>query len=163
MVAVSLGDILRKTIDLGHYTHSSRARFSLASSGLTDTSSKRPTILLVDDDHNEVLLVKSAFERAGLKYPVQSVSSGVDCIGYLNGEPPYGDRDEFPLPALVLLDIKMPAMDGFDVLRWIRHQSRFAKLCVVMLTGSDEIPDVNLAYQLGANSFLVKPLDFWNA
>ena len=57
----------------------------------------------------------------------------------------------------------MPGMDGFDVLRWIRHQPRFAKLCVVMLTGADEIAKANLAYQLGADSFLVKPLDFWNA
>ncbi len=64
---------------------------------------------------------------------------------------------------MVLLDIKMPGTDGFDVLRWIRHQPQFAPLCIVMLTSSDEIRDVNLAYQLGANSFLVKPLDFWNA
>ncbi len=63
----------------------------------------------------------------------------------------------------MLLDIKMPGMDGFEVLRWVRHRSEFSRLCVVMLTSSDEIRDVNRAYQLGASSFLVKPLDFWNA
>jgi DNA-binding response OmpR family regulator len=57
----------------------------------------------------------------------------------------------------------MPMTDGFEVLKWIRHRPEFARLCVVMLTSSDEIRDVNLAYKLGANSFLVKPLDFWNA
>ena len=64
---------------------------------------------------------------------------------------------------MVLLDIKMPLKDGFEVLRWVRQQPEFAKLCVVMLTSSDEIRDVNKAYTLGATSFLVKPLDFWNA
>ena len=81
------------------------------------------------------------------------------------------DSGEMALQALshskeikvMLLDIKMPSTDGFDVLRWIRNQPRFAKLCVVMITSSDEIRDMNLAYKLGANSFLVKPLDFWNA
>jgi CheY-like chemotaxis protein len=67
------------------------------------------------------------------------------------------------MPRLVLLDIKMPGTDGFDVLQWIRLQPGLAGLPVVMLTSSDEIRDVNRAYQLGANSFLVKPLDFWNA
>ena len=83
-------------------------------------------------------------------------------MAYFNGEPPYDDREKYPLPALVLLDIKMPGMDGFEVLKWIRNQPSLAKLCVVMLTSSDQIQDANKAYQFGANSFLVKPLDFWN-
>lgn len=87
----------------------------------------------------------------------------MECIGYLKGDPPFGDRKAYPLPALVLLDIKLPGVDGFEVLRWIRAQSNFARLCVVMLTSSDEVRLVNRAYQLGANSFLVKPLEFWNA
>jgi len=107
--------------------------------------------------------MKRAFDRAGLRNPIQTVSSGLECLGYLKGDPPYGDRHAFPLPTLVLLDIKLPAMDGFEVLQWIRAQPAFAKLCVVMLTSSDEVRMVNQAYQLGANSFLVKPLEFWNA
>jgi CheY-like chemotaxis protein len=130
---------------------------------LPETAPKLPVILVVDDDQNDVVLVKRAFERAGLKHPIQTVSSGVDCIGYLTGEWPYRERDKFPLPSLVFLDIKMPGTDGFEVLKWIRHQERFAKLCVVMLTASDAISDATLAYQLGADSFLVKPLDFWDA
>ena len=122
-----------------------------------------PTILLVDDNQDDVLLIARAFERSGLKHTIQSVSSGTEGIGYLNGDPPFDDRNTYPLPQLVLLDIKMPSVDGFDVLRWIRHQPQFARLTVVVLTSSDEMRDVNMAYQLGANSFLVKPLDFRNA
>jgi CheY-like chemotaxis protein len=123
----------------------------------------KPLILLVEDNEDDVLLIRRAFERAGVDNPLQRTRSGPDAIAYLNGEPPYGNRADHPLPGLVLLDIKLLGMDGFDVLRWIRGQVHFARLCVVMLTSSDEIRDVNLAYQLGANSFLVKPLDFWNA
>jgi len=120
-------------------------------------------MLVVDDDQNDVTLVKRAFDRAGLRNPIQTVTSGTEALAYLQGDHPYSDRTQYPLPALLFLDIKMPPPDGFDVLRWIRHQNQFAKLCVVMLTGSDDIRDANLAYRLGADSFLVKPLDFWNA
>jgi CheY-like chemotaxis protein len=120
-------------------------------------------ILVVDDNEDDVLLIRRAFERAGLKHPIQSVRSGIDCIAYLNGDAPYNNRERFPLPTMVLLDIKMPGTDGFEVLKWIRQQSAFGRLCVAMLTSSDEIRDASKAYQLGANSFYVKPLDFWNA
>lgn len=120
-------------------------------------------ILIVEDNADDVLLVKRAFERAKVANPLRVLRDGTEAVAYLNGDVPYGDRAEHPLPGLVLLDIKMPMMDGFEVLKWIRRQPQFARLCVVMLTSSDEMRDVNQAYQLGANSFLVKPLDFWNA
>jgi CheY-like chemotaxis protein len=103
-----------------------------------------------------------AFERAGLGKSVQAVRGGFEAMAYLNGEPPYHDREKYPFPALVLLDIKMAGMDGFEVLKRIRSHASLAGLCVVMLTSSDQIQDANRAYQSGANSFLVKPLDFWN-
>jgi CheY-like chemotaxis protein len=124
---------------------------------------QKPLILLVEDNEDDVLLIKRAFERAAVGNPLRALSCGTEAIAYLNGDPPYWNRAECPLPAMVLLDIKMPVTDGFEVLKWIRRQPDFARLCIVMLTSSDEIRDVNLAYQLGATSFLVKPLDFWNA
>ena len=130
---------------------------------MTKSGDNGRPILLVEDNQDDIILIKRAFERAGLRHRIQAVTSGLDAMAYLKGEAPYMDRFKHPFPDLVLLDIKMPLTDGFDVLRWIRRQPAFAKLCVVMLTSSDEIRDVNLAYQLGANSFFVKPLDFWNA
>jgi len=120
-------------------------------------------ILLVENDDDDAFLIKRAFERASVGNPLRRLKNGGEAIAYLKSDPPYWNRAEHPLPVLVLLDIRMPMMDGFEVLRWIRRQPEFARLCVVMLTASDEIRDVNQAYQLGANSFLVKPLDFWNA
>ena len=120
-------------------------------------------ILLVENNPDDVLLVLRAFQRASVSRPVQVVTSGMDALAYVQGALPYDDREKHPLPAMVLLDIRMPGMDGFEVLRWIRGQFDFAHLCVVMLTSSDNIHDANQAYRLGANSFLVKPLDFENA
>jgi CheY-like chemotaxis protein len=120
-------------------------------------------ILLVENNQDDILLILRAFQRASVNRRVQAVTSGMDAAAYLQGAPPYGDREKHPLPALVLLDIKIPGMDGFEVLRWIRRQGQFFELCVVMLTASDHISDANQAYHLGANSFLVKPLDFQNA
>jgi CheY-like chemotaxis protein len=120
-------------------------------------------ILLVDDNRDDLMLIGRAFERAGLRDHIRSLPTGMEAIAYLRGDYPYTDRAIYPVPELVLLDIKMPGTDGFEVLRWIRQQPEFSGLCVVMLTSSDDIRDVNRAYQLGANSFLVKPLEFGNA
>src|SRR5579864_3774700 len=116
--------------------------------------------LLVEDDEDQVNLVRRAFRKANIVNPLQVVRSGQEAMVYLEGAGPYSNRDEFPLPKLVLLDLKMPGIDGFDVLRWIRRQPGLSSLRVVVLTASNETRDVNLAYELGANSFLVKPVDF---
>jgi CheY-like chemotaxis protein len=120
-------------------------------------------ILLVVNNQEDILLILRGFQLAGVSRRIQAVASGIDAVAYLQGTHPYGDREKYPLPSLVLLDIKMPGMDGFEVLRWIRRQWEFFELCVVMLTNSDHIRDANQAYHLGANSFLVKPRDFRNA
>jgi len=117
-------------------------------------------ILLAEDREDEVLLLRRAFAQANFLNPLQVVSNGEEAISYLQGEGKYSDREEYPLPALLLLDLKMPRKDGFEVLQWIRQQPEFRALRVVVLTASDHIMDVNRAYQLGANSFLVKPVDF---
>jgi CheY-like chemotaxis protein len=101
-----------------------------------------------------------AFEKAGIKNPVRIARNGEEAVNYLSGQGQYSDRDAHPLPELVLLDLKLPQADGFDVLRWIRTNSQLSSLRVVVLTSSEDIRDVNLAYSLGANSFLVKPMDF---
>jgi CheY-like chemotaxis protein len=119
-------------------------------------------ILLVEDREDDVFLVRKAFEKAYIINPLQVVRDGHEAVAYLKGEGSYANRIEYPLPSLVLLDLKLPGMDGFEVLQWIRQEPSLRSLPVVVLTSSDQIRDVNAAYQLGANSFLVKPLDFQN-
>ena len=117
-------------------------------------------VLLAEDRQDDIFLIQQAFSRAGLTNPLQVVKSGEEAIAYLAGEGKFANRAEYPLPALLLLDLKMPVMDGFEVLRWIRQHESLSGLRVLVLTVSNRISDVNLAYELGANSFLVKPTDF---
>jgi CheY-like chemotaxis protein len=121
--------------------------------------SPQPAILLVEDNEDDVLLIRREFQRACLPNSLQVASSGPQAIAYLTGSGIFSDRVQYPFPTLVLLDINMPGSDGFAVLKWIRRQSLFAQLCVVVLSSSDAMGDVNLAHHLGADSFLVKPLE----
>jgi len=104
-------------------------------------SREEEVILLAEDREDEVLLLRHAFAKAGLLNPLHVVPNGEEAIHYLQGEGKYANRDEYPLPALVLLDLKMPRVDGFEVLRWIRQQPGLSALRVVVLTASDAIPD----------------------
>lgn len=115
--------------------------------------------LLVEDDPNDSRLLQRAFSHGNLLNPLHVVGSGEEAIEYLGGSGRYRNREEFPLPSVVLLDLKLPGIDGFEVLRWIRSQPELRALRVLVLTSSDSIHDVNQAYKLGANSFLVKPMD----
>src|SRR5215469_4123190 len=117
-------------------------------------------ILLAEDEEDYVLLIKHAFDKANIPNPLHVVWNGQEAISYLKGDGKYSNRDEYPLPDLLLLDLKMPRMNGFEVLKWLRAQPGLSSLRVLVLTSSDQIRDVNEAYQLGANSFLVKPSDF---
>ena len=116
------------------------------------------TILLVEDDQNDVFFLKYAFETAKIGNPVQVVSDGQEALHYLAGNGKYADRQRFPLPFLVLLDLKLPVKMGTEVLRWIRHQPNLANLLVIVLTSSSETNDIDRAYECGAQSYLVKPL-----
>lgn len=114
-------------------------------------------ILLVEDDHNDVLLIKRAFQKVNIANPIIVVHDGEQAISYLAGREPYVDR---ALPMLVLLDLKLPRKSGHEVLEWLRQQPNLKRLPVVVLTASSESSDVNRAYDLGANSYLVKPVTF---
>jgi CheY-like chemotaxis protein len=118
------------------------------------------TLLLVEDAEDDVFLMKRAFQRANLPCVVLIVEDGDKAIDYLSGTGPFSDRCAHPLPALVLLDIKLPRRSGLEVLKWIRSQPGLKGLPVVMLTNSNEPEDVENAYRLGANSYLVKPINY---
>ena len=119
-------------------------------------------ILLVEDRGDDILIVLKAFEQAKLKNRVVVCRDGEEAIEYLNGDGIFKDRSKYPLPHLILLDLKMPKVDGLGVLRWLKSHPELKNIITVVLTLSAEIRDVNEAYQLGANSFMVKPDDFAN-
>jgi CheY-like chemotaxis protein len=116
--------------------------------------------MLVEDRQDDVILIRRAFLQARVFNPVVVVRDGEEAIAYLSGQGVYANRSLHPLPDFILLDLKMPKVDGFEVLTWIRAHPILRGLPVVVLTSSTELKDVNRAYELGANSFLVKPMDF---
>lgn len=117
-------------------------------------------ILLVEDDPNDVLLVQRAFRKGNLNAAVHVTTDGQQAEDYLAGHAGYSDRALYPLPALVLLDLKLPRKSGHEVLAWLREQPVLKRLPVVVLTSSRESPDITRAYELGANSYLIKPVIF---
>lgn len=118
------------------------------------------SILLAEDEQNDVFLIQRAFQKAQLLNPIRAVSDGQEAISYLRGDGDYADRERFPFPTLVLLDLKMPRLGGFDVISWVRQQPGLKRLPLVVLTSSKDGPDINRAYELGANTYLVKPVEF---
>src|SRR5262249_15929571 len=117
-------------------------------------------ILLAEDDENDIFLMGRAFDRAGLTNPLFVVRNGQQVIAYLAGTGDYSQREKFPLPGLVLLDLKMPWMDGFDVLKWLRTHSQFDTLPIVVLTSSKLQLDVDKSRQYGVHDYRVQPHEF---
>jgi CheY-like chemotaxis protein len=118
---------------------------------------EKQTILLVDDSTDDLVLMRFAFKRAEFNSSLHEVHNGEEAIAYLKGEGPYSDRQKFPLPVVMLLDLNMPMKNGFDVLEWVRTQPGLKRMSIIILTASMRTKDVETAFDLGANSFLVKP------
>jgi CheY-like chemotaxis protein len=118
------------------------------------------TILVADDNADDVLLIKTAFERTGFDITLMSFGSGASAISYFQGVGAYADRSRYPIPQVVLLDLKMPGVSGFEVLEWLRQRPEWKHLPVIVVSNLYYGPDVKKAYDLGASSFLTKPMDF---
>lgn len=121
---------------------------------------KRKTILVADDSRDDTCLLKRAFIKAGLNVPLVFVPDGKSVVDYLSGTGMYADRSTHPFPRLVLLDVNMPGMDGFGVLRWVKERPETKRLTVTMYSNSVREEDIHRAYDLGANSYLIKPASF---
>src|SRR5258708_8083201 len=115
------------------------------------------TVLLVEDDPDDVLLTQIAFEKARLANPLQIARDGAEAISYLDGEGHYADRYRFPLPILILMDLQMPRVSGFQVLEWLHDHPDLRDIPVTILTSSDHDPYVHRPYDFGAVSYLLKP------
>lgn len=114
-------------------------------------------ILLAEDSHQCAVAVQAVLHSAGVNNPITVVADGDKAIEYLNGSGEFSDRTKYPIPSVILLDLKMPRVDGFQVLEWIKRHPVPGKPLIIVLSGFDEANKLSLAYALGANSFLVKP------
>jgi two-component system response regulator len=117
-------------------------------------------ILLVEDNPSDVALTRRAFEKCGIKNPVVVAEDGQEALEYLLATGAHTGRDASDLPILILLDLQLPRIDGLEVLRRIRADSRTRRIPVVILTSSSEERDVGTGYDLGTNSYIRKPVDF---
>ncbi|MDB6025306.1 MAG: two-component system response regulator [Verrucomicrobiales bacterium] len=113
--------------------------------------------LYAEDDPDHSRLMERAFEKAGREGEVQIVPNANEAIHYLSAEGQYADREKFPIPLMLLTDLKMPGKSGFQLIRWVREHPEFKRMPVAVLTSSRHDPDIQRAYALGANSFLIKP------
>ena len=117
-------------------------------------------ILVVEDDPSHVEIIRRNFEASRLANRLLSVEDGQAALDYLNREGKYNDADKFPIPNLILLDLRLPLVDGLDVLKIIKSDSKLNKIPVVILTTSSAETDMVKSYESHANSYLVKPVDF---
>lgn len=117
-------------------------------------------ILMVDDDPNDTLLIQRALRSTLVEGHVISVENGEQAINYLAGEGEYADRDRFPLPVFILMDIKLPRKTGLEVLAWMKEKDSLRSIPVIMFTSSNQQADIKQAYDLGANSYIVKPVEY---
>ena len=114
-------------------------------------------ILLVDDDENDVVIMTMALKKAGFSCPIRVATDGREAQDYLSGTGKFADRHEYPLPYLILMDLKLPRVMGLEVLKWLRKQPEFDFIIVLVLSSSPMPEDIQSAYQLRANGYLVKP------
>jgi len=115
------------------------------------------TVLLVEDEETDALIFRYTCKKAGVTFSLQTVRDGCYAIDYLSGAGIYADRTAYPIPSLIILDLNMPAMSGFDVIKWIRTSSEHKDLYIVVFSSSYFEKDIKLAYDLGANSYVTKP------
>jgi CheY-like chemotaxis protein len=114
-------------------------------------------ILAAEDEETDRFMLGLAFERSKLLWPLVTVSDGQECVDYLSGAGAFADRARHPLPCLLLLDLKMPRMDGFEVLAWIATRPELKEMRVLVFSSSAHEVDIQRARQLGAHDYIVKP------
>ncbi|HXF09639.1 MAG TPA: response regulator [Desulfuromonadaceae bacterium] len=118
------------------------------------------SILLVEDEENDAMLLKMAFKRNNVQNPIQWVRDGSEAVAYLNGEGAYADREKHPFPEVLILDLKMPRMTGLELLSWIQERPALRIIPTIVMTSSRQDPDIQKAYEMGANTYMIKPSSF---
>lgn len=117
-------------------------------------------LIMVDDDEDDQLIAREAFEEIGLKARLVFLDNGQSLVDYLQGNEPYADREHHPMPSMVMLDINMPRMNGLEVLEYVKADSVFKSLPIVVLTNSGDPETIRRCYEMGASSYIRKPLEY---
>lgn len=129
---------------------------NLIDANMPSRPAARP-ILYVEDEENDVFLVKYGLQKASIDHPLKVLTNGQEAVDYLSGAGDFSNREEHPLPCLVLLDINLPLLSGMQVLRWVREQKAFRDLPIIMFSSSEQPRDKEQARELGATDYLLKP------
>ncbi len=119
-----------------------------------------PLVLIVEDSPDHAILIQAAFRAHGARFGLRVMEDGAGAIDYLSGAPPFQDRDQHPLPAAIILDIRLPQVEGFEILEWLRDRPSFRRIPVLVFTASANPDDAERAYALGARAYRRKPADF---
>ena len=122
------------------------------------STAQKPTVLLAEDDPNDLFLVKRAIRKAKLAISLQVVGNGEEAVSYLMREGDYADTERYPLPTLILTNLKMPRMNGIELLIWVKQQPNLKDIPVIVMSSSEEPDEVSQVTDLGANAHFVKPL-----
>jgi CheY-like chemotaxis protein len=119
----------------------------------------RPTLLVVEDNEDDIFFIERIFKQLDARCDLKFVRDGLEALDYLSGKGNYSDRSRFPLPTIILMDLKMPRMNGFEVLEWMQKQGEIKLIPTIVVTSSTLQEDVTRAYRLGANAVMNKPVD----
>jgi len=119
-----------------------------------------PVVLVVEDNHDEATAIRESFEQLGYTEPIQILERGSEAIGYLDGLGQYSQRNRFPLPDFVLIDLDLGDANAFEILEWLKNKPELGGIRTVIMTNGENVASMNRAYQLGAASFITKPLSF---
>jgi CheY-like chemotaxis protein len=126
---------------------------------ITEMAKDRPTLLIVEDNEDDIFFVERIFKQIGARCELRFARDGIEAIEYLSGHGGFKDRAKYPMPTIILMDLKMPRRNGFEVLEWMHNQPEIKLIPTIVVTSSTLQEDVTRAYRLGANAVMNKPVD----
>ena len=126
---------------------------------ITEMAKDRPTLLIVEDNEDDIFFVERIFKQIGARCELRFARDGIEAIEYLSGKGAFQDRAKYPMPTIILMDLKMPRRNGFEVLEWMHNQEEIRLIPTIVVTSSTLQEDVTRAYRLGANAVMNKPVD----
>ena len=126
---------------------------------ITEMANDRPTLLIVEDNEDDIFFVERIFKQIGARCELRFARDGMEAIEYLTGKGTFKDRAQYPMPTIILMDLKMPRRNGFEVLEWMHNHPEIKLIPTIVVTSSTLQEDVTRAYRLGANAVMNKPVD----